>query len=192
MLVNLSPNPKARVKAEKNCKRMIREYSGARSESAKYTRKILRLLRRRVYCFKGFFKPYTPAVWEYTKNEPDEDFTGIYIIPDHNSIGTMINFCTRQHAPDHYARENYDSGDIWYSYGLCDNASQVIQYYKKMKAEGRFHGNHIITLVVMGKGTGWRWHKWGAYIGNFDPSYEYFDDEEGIEAVYAFQIHRVK
>lgn len=32
-----------------------------------------------------------------------------------------------------------------------------------------------------GQGGGWRWHKWGEYIGDGNPQYEYLDDEEGFE-----------
>ena len=29
-----------------------------------------------------------------------------------------------------------------------------------------------------GKGGGWRWHKWGEYIGKLNPQCEYLDDED--------------
>lgn len=191
MLVNLSPNPRARVKAERRYKRMLRMISSRSDQFAKHMREAFKMFRK-MYSFKNLFRPYTPSEWEYTKNNPNEDFTGVYITFDGNLVEDSINFWTMQHAPDSCARENYESGDVWYAYGLCDNASQAIQYYKDMKAAGRFPGNHVIILDVMGRGIGWRWHKWGSYIGNFNPCCEYFDDEEGIEAVYAFHIYRIK
>ena len=42
-----------------------------------------------------------------------------------------------------------------------------------------------------GKGGGWRWHKWGEYIGDQDPQCEYIDDEPNIETVYTFSIHEM-
>ena len=72
---------------------------------------------------------------------------------------------------------------------IVDSTGQMaIEFYNNRKAEGKFPGNHVIILCPM---YDFRWHKWGQYIGKFNPSHEYFSDEEGIEMVYSFQIHRV-
>lgn len=43
-----------------------------------------------------------------------------------------------------------------------------------------------------GRGGGWRWHKWGEYVGEGDPRREYLDDEEGFEnGVYVVRLHPV-
>ena len=188
MLVNVSFDPKSRVKVQKRHRIMLQENPGI-TQWDKDFRKVAKWHRKR-FSFAGFFTPYKPAPWEYTKNDPDEVFTGVYIVPDFQQTEDMVNLLTRQHSPKRYSDEAYKSGDIWYSYGLCDNASQVIKYYGKLKEAGRFPGNHIIVLEPMGKG-GWRWHKWGTYIGDFDHCHEYFCDEEGIENVYCFNIIRV-
>jgi hypothetical protein len=36
---------------------------------------------------------------------------------------------------------------------------------------------------------GWRWHKWGEYIGKYEPQYEYLYDEPEIEKVYVYHIY---
>ncbi|KYC77058.1 hypothetical protein B4092_4795 [Bacillus licheniformis] len=39
---------------------------------------------------------------------------------------------------------------------------------------------------------GWRWHKWGEYIGNHTPDHEYLYDEKEIEEIFVYQIIRIK
>lgn len=36
---------------------------------------------------------------------------------------------------------------------------------------------------------GWRWHKWGQYIGKHEPRCEYLYDEDGIDEVYCFHVY---
>ncbi len=40
-------------------------------------------------------------------------------------------------------------------------------------------------------GGGWRWHKWGDYLGIQNPQCEYIDDEPDIECVYTFSVHEL-
>lgn len=43
-----------------------------------------------------------------------------------------------------------------------------------------------------GKGGGWRWHKWGEYIGEGEPTTEYLDDEEKFDdGVYTYHVYMV-
>ena len=37
-------------------------------------------------------------------------------------------------------------------------------------------------------GGGWRWHKWGEYIGKHNPQYEYLDHESGIDYVLVWKL----
>ena len=189
MLVNVSYDPKSRVKVEKHHRLMLQENPVIKQWDKEFRKTIK--WHKKVFCFKGFFKPYEPRSWEYVPNDPDAVFTGVYVVADNSQTADMVNLLTKQNAVDLFARENYESGDICYSYGLCDNASQVIRYYNELKAEGKLRGNHIITINPMGKG-GWRWHKWGDYIGEFDHKCEYFCDEKGIKNVWHFQIIRIK
>lgn len=38
---------------------------------------------------------------------------------------------------------------------------------------------------------GWRWHKWGEYLGEHEPQHEYLYDEEGIDRVYIVRVLHV-
>lgn len=72
----------------------------------------------------------------------------------------------------------------WFSqYGVCDNVEQVLEKYKDV-LEGDEH-QYFVWFTPMfqekenaGKGGGWRWHKWGPYIGELERRCEYLDDEE--------------
>ena len=57
--------------------------------------------------------------------------------------------------------------------GVADNIEQIKKY------------NCVISVTPVyqdksneGKGGGWRWHKWGKYIGKLNHQYEYLDDED--------------
>lgn len=43
-----------------------------------------------------------------------------------------------------------------------------------------------------GQTGGWRWHKWGPYVGEGEPTREYLDDEPGFDdGVWVVHVHRV-
>lgn len=85
-------------------------------------------------------------------------------------------------------------------FGVADNIEQIKKFYKKQIADK--NDKFIITIWPIyqhkankGKGGGWRWHKWGRYIGKLKPKYEYLDDEEfgdDFECVLVFQLHYVE
>lgn len=82
-----------------------------------------------------------------------------------------------------------------YEYGVCDNYEQVILHHSAMiQAPDR---KFVITLTPIVKADqpargGWRWHKWGEYIGVLSPQREYiFDEDDSIEKVYVFHIYEL-
>lgn len=38
---------------------------------------------------------------------------------------------------------------------------------------------------------GWRWHKWGSYIGTYESKHEYLYDED-IDMIYVYHIYEIK
>lgn len=85
------------------------------------------------------------------------------------------------------------------SYGVADSVEQIKSYYaEEIETKER---KFFISMTPVyqdknnkGKGGGWRWHKWGPYIGNLNPKCEYLDDEDfgdGFEYVIVFQIYEV-
>jgi len=80
------------------------------------------------------------------------------------------------------------------AYGVCDNEDQVIEKCPELQDEER---EFVITLTRVEKANeppygGWRWHKWGPYIGTHKPEHEYLYDEEGIERVFVYHIYERK
>ena len=76
------------------------------------------------------------------------------------------------------------------SYGVCDYPSQVIEKFPKLISDPR---RFLLTFQEVHKSEqperdGWRWHKWGTYIGSQNSSAEYIADEPDIELVYIFHI----
>lgn len=78
-------------------------------------------------------------------------------------------------------------------YGVCDHYQQVLDLYPEMVTNT---SEYFIFLTPVTKLTqpsygGWRWHKWGKYIGTQDPQAEYLADEPEIEEVYCYHIYKL-
>lgn len=92
----------------------------------------------------------------------------------------------------HFLRGYDDSPEITInSYGVCDNYEQIIEQCPELDDPNR---QFVITLTGIRKADepsngGWRWHKWGPYIGAFQPTTEYIHDEPEIEQVYVYHIY---
>lgn len=96
--------------------------------------------------------------------------------------------------------ERYCFLDHKATYGVADSIEQIKEYYKEEITDP--DRKFFISLTPVwqdkenaGKGGGWRWHKWGEYIGNLDPQCEYLDDEdfgEDFKYILTFNICLVK
>lgn len=76
-------------------------------------------------------------------------------------------------------------------YGVCDSPEQLLEKCPFLLKSSR---KFVVTLTPVEKATqsesgGWRWHKWGTYIGDQKPQCEYLYDEPVIEKVYVFHIY---
>lgn len=78
-------------------------------------------------------------------------------------------------------------------YGVCDGIENILARAPELVTSER---QFYITLTSVrpdpksrGEGGGWRWHKWGPYIGSHTPQHEYLDDEEGIDEVFCYHIY---
>lgn len=86
------------------------------------------------------------------------------------------------------------------TYGVADDIEQIKEYYKEEVADKNKKYAIALTPVWQdknnkGKGGGWRWHKWGEYIGKLNPKHEYLDDEDfGDDFKYTitFTIYAIK
>ena len=76
-------------------------------------------------------------------------------------------------------------------YGVCDTVEQLLAACPELEAPGR---EFVVTVTAIRKADeppqgGWRWHKWGEYIGTQTPQCEYIYDEPNIEEVLCFHIY---
>lgn len=81
------------------------------------------------------------------------------------------------------------------TYGVADNIEQIKN--KFVKAIKSKDNEYVISITEIKKDVqpdegGWRWHKWGEYIGKQDPKCEYIADEPSIESVFCFHIYKVQ
>ncbi len=80
-------------------------------------------------------------------------------------------------------------------YGVCDNYTQVLNKYSEYVNNPNRKFVIGLTPVVredQESSGGWRWEKWGEYIGDFVPQADYLYDEPEIELVYTFQIFELE
>ncbi len=73
-------------------------------------------------------------------------------------------------------------------YGVCDTPEQFLERYRAvLDADPR---PFVVEFMIVKKEAvgGWRWHKWGPYIGEKDPHCEYLRDE-GPEITQACCYH---
>lgn len=98
----------------------------------------------------------------------------------------------------HFLEDSYDGYPTELSiecYGVCDSVENLLMKCPELAAlaDRRF----IVTLTPIRKAEqsptdGWRWHKWGPYIGNQKPQTEYIYDEPEIEEVFVYHIYEWK
>lgn len=120
------------------------------------------------------------------------DFTGIYMNDQLDWI--VSNYINEKIIDDNpfNISERFRICD----YGVCDNASQVIEYYQNLEKEMNIDlGKCVLCLRPIVKkfqpeNGGWRWHKWGPYIGVKEPHAEYiFDEDDDIRFVWCFHLY---
>lgn len=77
--------------------------------------------------------------------------------------------------------------------GVCDYPDQVQEKFDLDGHEKQFFVSFVrIRREDESPSGGWRWHKWGEYIGDKDPQYEYLYDEKDIDEVYTYTVFEVK
>lgn len=79
-------------------------------------------------------------------------------------------------------------------YGVCDTVDQVVEKWPELLTDPR---RFIICFTQIDRADqpehgGWRWHKWGEYIGTKEPMSEYLADEPEIDSVLCFSIIELK
>lgn len=91
-------------------------------------------------------------------------------------------------------QKGVDYDDMVWMYGVCDSHEQILARWGDV-----LHGpdyKFVISMTPVLKENqephgGWRWHKWGPYIGTHTITTEYLYDEPEIDGVFAYHIHRL-
>lgn len=117
-------------------------------------------------------------------SHPTHVRTGVY---------TDCGFNFDNHVGDDWDPYFYD--DDVPSYGVADSIEQFFEVYgHKIETSERFYAvgfTEVLRSEQPSKG-GWRWHKWGEYVGLRLPQFEYLHDEPEIESVVTFSVVRRK
>lgn len=106
--------------------------------------------------------------------------TGVYEIGHFGGTVFLPNY---EHYPDFGGERG--------SYGVCDNIDQILALYSELDADDR---RFVVTLTRIRRADqsesgGWRWHKWGEYIGTQKPEHEYLYDDTHIDEVFVYHIY---
>lgn len=97
---------------------------------------------------------------------------------------------------NHFGMSNWPAAtsDDEYLYGVCDNYQQVLEHHKDIRDSAE---PYVLTVTPLIKSEqspngGWRWHKWGEYIGTKKPEHEYlYNEGPDIEKVYVYHIYKI-
>ena len=112
---------------------------------------------------------------------------GIFMSPSFNMGNKIAN------AMDEYFF--FDIDDLS-SYGVCDTIDQVKEKYSQWLnlPDMKFCISFTkVTKSEQGPVGGWRWHKWGPYIGSKTPQHTYlYDEDDSIQEVLIFHIYRLE
>lgn len=107
----------------------------------------------------------------------------------------QINHFNFNHLLKRDSLEEYPEFSGWQcSYGVCDNLEQIFKEYPEIQSSIR---KFCISLTQISKATqpsegGWRWHKWGPYIGSQPSECEYLYNEPHIDSVFVYHIYEIK
>lgn len=79
-------------------------------------------------------------------------------------------------------------------YGVCDTPEQFIERFEKILDEDP--RKFVVSFCIVRKENqtpsgGWRWHKWGPYIGDKEPQCEYLYDEPEIERACCYHVYEL-
>ncbi len=112
---------------------------------------------------------------------------GIYMCPSF-SFGNQI-------SEKHNDYPEFDDNYEFSPFGVCDNVEQVLERYKQWleMPDRKFCVSFTkVTKSEQSSDGGWRWHKWGEYIGTKEPQYEYlYDEGDDIQEVYCYHIYEI-
>lgn len=136
------------------------------------------------------------------RQEPDSDLAAILTLlgqggkPVELEPGIFLSpSFSFQHAIVGEVEEYFDFGHELSPYGVCDCLEQIKEKYAAWFNDEEYKFCVSLTKVEKVEQPpegGWRWHKWGEYIGTKQPRYEYlYDEGDDIQVVYCYHIYQL-
>lgn len=114
---------------------------------------------------------------------------GIFFSPSFN----MEHFVVDEKEPYYLFVD--DSGKFYSPYGVCDTIQQIKDKYAKWFNDENLKFFVSVTPVYKSEqpeSGGWRWHKWGDYIGEKERKHEYlYDEDDTIQEVLVYHIFQL-
>lgn len=137
--------------------------------------------------------PFLRVVAAMNEQSPETPHvrTGVYEIGHFGSCDftgpSYINWIDMDELPHANPGKQY-----FPHYGVCDSVKQILAACPAIE-ESKTR-QFVITLTRVRRANqpaegGWRWHKWGPYIGTHDIQCEYLHDEQGIEEVFVYHVY---
>ncbi len=140
-------------------------------------------------------KAIVNAVAEVNGNNPGVQrlAKGVYQI-GHFGFDYEIGLKWKNFEDSYPSLQHADETKYIGSYGVCDNYQQVIDQCANLKDSDSTPYALSVTSIKKSEqypDGGWRWHKWGDYIGTQTPTTEYIYDEPLIEEVFVYHIYKI-
>lgn len=109
------------------------------------------------------------------------DLKGFYVIPHFDVEAVLEKALGRRFSPE----------EIFFHYGVADSALNIFEKHSELSV---FDDRNFVVFMTEIRVVdqpfegGWRWHKWGEYIGEHTPQHEYLAYEKGIDSVFVYRI----
>lgn len=109
----------------------------------------------------------------------------------------VFPYKTREHTYE--SEKKLEDAMLWI-HGVSDNLDRIDEYVKtKIDEYGNYYQSDLEEIEYVVKVTpilkshepkeyGWRWEKWGEYIGTRESKAEYLYDEPEIETIFVFSV----
>jgi len=120
--------------------------------------------------------------------ESRENFDGVFFATD-----TEVDLFCKNFEIDRDKTYRNNLPGFVHTYGVADNVSQILDYYDEYKKKFSIDLDDCIIAAnciykkYQPSNGGWRWHKWGKYLGKYKISHEYIYDED-IEMVLVWEL----
>ncbi len=131
----------------------------------------------------------------FSFNYEIEDLTDFQLVAKRGSLSNMGKDGNIKILPDKGPIGSFFEDNPKPLYGVADNIEQVKEYFAP--AINNPDVQFVISITELHKKNeperdGWRWHKWGEYIGTKNSQCEYLADEPEIDKVVIFHGYYIE